>query len=151
MARRRVGNRATERPFRLDPLTHFDASRNLAALATELVSRGQDIAAGELVWGAIVHAVSAADPAHEIQPPDRFGNHHQSPNTMSTFSNAVRRIRERPLSETQITTCLNNGQQMLHNHFYHLNLTPQELRFRVRLGAAYALLLTRAAARTLGQ
>lgn len=70
---------------------------------------------------------------------------------MTTFSNAVQRIRERPLSETQITTCLNNGQQMLHNHFYHLNLTPQELRFRVRLGAAYAQLLIRAAARALGQ
>ena len=135
----------------MDALTHLEASRNLAALATELVSRGQDIAAGELVWGAIVHAVSAADPAHEIQPPDRFGNHHQSPNTMATFSNAVRRIRERPLSETQISTCLNNGQQALHNHFYHLNLTPQELRFRVRFGAAYALLLTRVAARALGQ
>ena len=135
----------------MDALTHFDASRNLAALATELVSRGQDIAAGELVWGAIVHAVSAADPAHEIQLPDRFGNHHQSPNTMATFPNAVRRIRERPLSETQITNCLNNGQQMLHNHFYHLNLNPQELRFRFRLGAFYAMLLMRAAARALGQ
>ena len=135
----------------MDALAHLDASRNLAALATELVSRGQAIAAGELVWGAIVHAVSAADPAHEIQPPDRFGNHHQAPNTMAAFSNAVRRIRERPLSETQITTCLNNGQQMLHNHFYHLNLTPQELRFRVRFGASYALLLIRVAARALGQ
>ena len=40
---------------------------------------------------------------------------------------------------------------MLHNHFYHLNLTPQEFRFRVRLGAAYSQLLIRAAARALGQ
>ncbi|MDE2788198.1 MAG: hypothetical protein OXL37_16280 [Chloroflexota bacterium] len=93
----------------MDAITHFEASRNLATLATELVSRGQEIAAGELVWGAIVHAVSAADPAHEIQPPDRFSNPHQAPNTMATFSNAVRRIGEHPLSETQITTRLNNG------------------------------------------
>ena len=41
---------------------HFDTSRSLSTLAAELFSRGQDIAAGELVWGAIVHAVSAADP-----------------------------------------------------------------------------------------
>ena len=135
----------------MDPLTHLNSSRNLTALAEELSNRRQYVAAGELVWGAIVHAVSAADPDHEVQPQDRFRNPHQAPNTMSTFSDAVRRIAERPLSETQTNICLNNGQQMLHNHFYHLNLTPQELRFRVRLGAFYALLLTRAAARALGQ
>ena len=135
----------------MDALTHLNASRNLTALVEELSNHGHYVAAGELVWGAIVHAVSAADPDHEVQPQDRFRNPHQAPNTMATFSNAVRRIAGRPLSDRQIATCLNNGQQMLHNHFYHLNLTPQELRFRVRLGAAYALLLTRVAARTLGQ
>lgn len=70
----------------MDVLTHFDASRSLAALAMELVHHGQDIAAGELVWGAIVHAVSAADPDHESQPSDRFGNTHQAPNTNASFS-----------------------------------------------------------------
>ncbi len=135
----------------MDSLTHLNASRSMAALATELSNRGQYATAGELVWGAIVHAVSAADPDHEIQPTDRFGNSHQAPNTMATFSNAIHRIRGRPLSETQIAFCLSNGQQRLHNHFYHLNLTPQELRFRVRVGASYALLFIRIAARALGQ
>ena len=135
----------------MDPLTHLSESRNLTELAAELSSRGQYLAAGELLWGALVHAVSAADPDHEIQPPDRFGNHHQAPNTMAAFSNAVRRIRERPLSETQIRACLNNGQQLLHNHFYHLSLSPQEIRYRVRVGAFYTQLLIRSAARVLGQ
>ena len=135
----------------MDTLTHLSESRNLAALAEELSNRGQYIAAGELAWGAIVHAVSAADPDHESQPQDRFRNSHQAPNTMIAFSDAVRRIRGTPLSETQIAFCLSNGQQKLHNHFYHLNLTPQELRFRVRVGISYALMFIRVAARELGQ
>ena len=130
---------------------HLNASRDLAALAAELANRGQYITAGELVWGAIVHAVSAADPDHEIQPPDRFRNPHQAPNTMATFPNAVRRIAGSPLSETQITTCLDIGQQRLHNHFYHLNLTTQQLQAYIVLGTTYAQVLIRVAARALGQ
>ena len=135
----------------MDPLTHLDTARNLTALAAELFSRGQYLAAGELVWGATVHAVSAADPDHEIQPADRFGNLHQAPNTGATFTNAVRRIKERPLSEGQITYCLNNGQQGLHNHFYHLNLTSQQIQDNFVSGATYAQLFISAAARALGQ
>ena len=135
----------------MDALTHLNASRDLAALAEELFDRGQYVAAGELTWGAIVHAVSAADPGHESQHPDRFRNPHQAPNTMATFSNAVRRIREHPLSERQIADCLEIGQQRLHNHFYHLNLTTQQLQAHIVLGAAYAQLLIRAANRALGQ
>ena len=135
----------------MDALTHFNTSRSLTALAAELFDRGQYVAAGELTWGAIVHAASAADPDHEVQPPDRFGNPHRAPNTNASFPNAVRRIRGRPLSESQIADCLNNGQQLLHNHFYHLNLTAQQLQDQIAIGNAYALLLIRAANRALGQ
>ena len=135
----------------MDALTHLNASLSLTALAEELFHRGQYAAAGELIWGSIVHAVSAADPDHEIQPPDRFGNHHRAPNTNTTFSDAALRIRERPLSESQIADCLNIGQQLLHNHFYHLNLTSQQLQEQIAIGNAYALLLIRAANLALGQ
>ncbi len=135
----------------MDPLTHLSASRDLTTLAAELFGRGRHLAAGELVWGATVHAVSAADPDHEIQPPDRFGNSHQAPNTGATFTNAVRHIKELPISEGQITYCLNNGQQGLHNHFYHLNLTTPELQNRIVISAAYAQLFISAAACALGQ
>ena len=135
----------------MDPLTHLNASRDLTTLASELFSRGQDLAAGELIWGAIVHAASAADPDYEIQPSDRFSNTHQAPNTNATFASAVRRIGERPLSENQISFCLNIGQQGLHNHFYHLNLTSQQLQGHIVIGVAYAQLLIRAAARAPGQ
>ena len=135
----------------MDALTHLNASRNLTALASDLINRGQYLAAGELVWGSIVHAVSAADPDHDIQPPDRFGNPHRAPSTNATFPNAVRRIRERPLSESQIADCLNIGQQLLHNHFYHLNLRTRQLQDQIAIGNAYAQLLIRAATRALGQ
>ena len=130
---------------------HLNASRDLTTLAAELFSRGQYLAAGELVWGAIVHAASAADPDHEIQSPDRFGNLHQAPNTNATFPNAVRRISEHPLSETQITICMNIGQQGLHNHFYHLNMTSQQIQGHIVIGVAYAQLLMRVAGRAIGQ
>ena len=55
------------------------------------------------------------------------------------------------MSERQINICLNNGQQLLHNHFYHINLTTQQLQGQIAIGSAYALLLIRAAARSLGQ
>ena len=135
----------------MDALTHLNTSRNLMALSAELFDRGQYAVAGELIWGAIVHAVSSADPDHEIQPPDRFRNPHQAPNTMATFPNAVRRIAESPLSEAQITTCLDIGQQRLHNHFYHLNLTTQQLQAHIILGTTYAQMLIQAAARALGR
>ena len=135
----------------MDALTHLNASLDLATLATELFDRGHFAAAGELVWGSIVHAASAADPDHEVQPSDRFGNRHRAPNTSLTFSSAVHRIRYRPLSESQIADCLNIGQQLLHNHFYHLNLTTQQLQSHIVLGTTYAQVLIHAANRALGQ
>ncbi|MCE2500895.1 MAG: hypothetical protein J4G13_08545 [Dehalococcoidia bacterium] len=129
----------------MDALTHLNESRNLTALAAELFNRGQYLAAGEFVWGAIVHAVAAADPDHEMQPPDRFGNPHLAPNTSATFSSAIRRITGLTFSEGQIASCLYNGQQQLHNHFYHLNLTPQDLQHSIGVATAYAQLLMRAA------
>ena len=135
----------------MDALTHLNESRNLTALSAEFFGRGQYLAAGELVWGAIVHAVSAADPDHEIQPPDRFDNPHRSPNTGATFSDAIRRITGLTLSEGQINSCLYYGQQRLHNHFYHLNLTPQELQYSIGIATAYARLFIRTADRALSQ
>ncbi len=69
----------------MDALTHLNESRNLTALAAELFNLGQYLAAGEFVWGVIVHAVSAADPDHEMQPPDRFGNPHLAPQYQRHF------------------------------------------------------------------
>lgn len=127
----------------MDRLTHLNESRNLIQLATQLRSQGQLLGAAEFIWGATVHAVSAADHEHEQQPPDRFDNPHQSPNTKATFLQAALRIRNRPLSETQIKQCLDNGQRRLHNHFYHLNLPADELPEYIAIGLGYAQVIIR--------
>lgn len=127
----------------MDRLTHLNESRNLIRLATQLRAEGQLLGAAEFIWDATVHAVSAADPEHEQQPPDRFGNPHQSPNTNATFLQAALRISRQPLSETQIRHCLDNGQRRLHNHFYHLNLPSDELPEYIVIGAAYAQAILR--------
>ena len=121
----------------MDRQAHLKAARNLAAWATTLHTEGEYLGAGELIWGATVHAVSAADPEHEAQPPDRHGNPHQAPNTSVTFTLAARRIIGSPFTERDIALCLDNGQRGLHNHFYHLTNSEQNLRRNIAVGAIY--------------
>ena len=121
----------------MDCQAHLKAARNLAARAATLNAGGEYLIAGELIWGATVHAVSAADPEHEAQPPDRHGNPHQAPNTSVTFTLAARRIIGSPFTERDIAQCLDNGQRGLHNHFYHLTNSEQSLQRSISDGAAY--------------
>ena len=121
----------------MDRHAHLKAVCNLAAWATTLNAGGEYLIAGELIWGATVHAVSAADPEHETQPPDRQGNPHQAPNTSVTFTLAACRIIRSPFTEYQIAQCLNIGQRELHNHFYHLTNSEQDLRRSIAVGAIY--------------
>ena len=133
----------------MDLQSHLNEARSLIALATAEQARGQNLAAGELVWGATVHAVSAADPDHETQPPDRFGNRHEAPITFQSFIAAAIRIVPPLLTERQIRQCVSNGQRQLHNHFYHLNLPPSHLRRRTDIGIAFAQQILQAAAQSL--
>ena len=67
---------------------------------------------GELIWGVLVHALSAADPSHENQPPDRFGNPHQAPAGADAFRQAIRRAPNLALGEArmEILPCLGTAQ-----------------------------------------
>ena len=121
----------------MDRQAHLKEARNLAARAATLNAGGEYLIAGELIWGATVHAVSAADPEHEAQPPDRHGNPHQAPNTSVTFTLAARRIIGSPFTERDIAQCLDNGQRGLHNHFYHLTNSEQGLQRSISDGTAY--------------
>ena len=121
----------------MDRQAHLRAARSLAAWATTLHTEGEYLGAGELIWGATVHAVSAADPEHEAQFSDRYSNPHQAPNTKATFTAAARRIIGSPFTEDQIAQCLNIGQRELHNHFYHLTNSEQNLRRNSAVGAIY--------------
>ena len=133
----------------MDRQRHLNEARNLFNLAIAIQTQGQRLAAGELIWGATVHAVSAADPDHEAQPPDRFSNSHEAPIIYQSFIDAAQRIVPPLLTERQIRQCVFNGQRKLHNHFYHLNLPPSHLRRRTAIGIVYAEQILRAAAQSL--
>ena len=133
----------------MDRQRHLNEARNLFNLAIAIQSQGQRIAAAELTWGATVHAVSAADPAHETQPPDRFRNSHEAPVNYHTLIAAAKRIVPPVLTERQIRQCVFNGQRKLHNHFYHLNLPPSHLRRRTAIGIVYAEQILQAATQSL--
>lgn len=133
----------------MDRQNHLNEARSLIALAIVEQARGQNLAAGELVWGATVQAVSAADPDHETQPPDRFGNSHEAPVTYQSFIAAAIRIVHLLLTERQIRQCVFNGQRKLHNHFYHLNLPPSHLRRRTDIGIAFAQQILQSAGQSL--
>ena len=133
----------------MDRQRHLNEARSLIALAVAEQTRGQNLAACELVWGSTVHAVSAADPAHETQPPDRFGNSHEAPITYQTFTGAAKRIVPAPLTQRRMGQCFQNGQRKLHNHFYHLNLPPSHLRRRTDIGIALAQQIVQAATQSL--
>ena len=133
----------------MDRQSHLNEARSIIALAIAGQGRSQHLAACELVWSATVHAVSAADPSHETQPPDRFGNSHQAPIIYQSFIDAAQRIVHPILTERQIRHCVLNGQRKLHNHFYHLNLPPSHLRRRTDIGLAFAQQIVQSAAQSL--
>lgn len=109
---------------------HLTAAYIDLQIVAYLANHGQLRQAGELCWGSIVHAVSAADPGHEIQPPDRHHNSHPAPCVRPDFDAAVRRILNSSvpaLPPADYSRALHAGQRILHNHFYHLNLRPAQL------------------------
>lgn len=87
-------------------------------------------AAGEIVWGATVHAMSAADSEHGT-------GEHRAPNTARRFEAAANRIANDDLTVLDLRDCLDNNQRSLHNHFYHGNLTEPTLRNRLTMGFSY--------------
>lgn len=125
----------------MDPATHLGKARDYLNRCVEMASQGHYAEAGELAWGAEVQAVSAADPEHGQPDQDRFRNPHHTPNTYQAFIEATRRIPSRPLSESEIIDCAVNGQKLLHNHFYHLDLPEDNLPHRVARAVRYAQVL----------
>ena len=133
----------------MDRQRHLNEARSLIEQSIADQANGRIVSAAELTWGATVHAVSAADPDHETQPSDRFGNSHEAPIIYQSFIDAAQRIVHPILTERQIRHCVFNGQRKLHNHFYHLNLPPSHLRRRTDIGIAFAQQILQAATRSL--
>lgn len=99
-------------------------------------------AAGEIVWGATVHAMSAADPEHGA-------GEHRAPNTARRFTDAARRIANDKLTTSDLLDCLANNQGGLHNHYYHGNLSDQTLYGCLTMGFDYLIRLMQVAAMNL--
>ena len=119
---------------------HLQKAESLIELANRLRSEpGRGDAAGEIIWGATVHAMSAADPA-------RGTGEHTAPNTARRFMAAANRIATAELPVSDLTDFLDNNQAGRHNHFYHGNLTVWELQDRLAMGFKYLGRLLQAAA-----
>lgn len=100
---------------------HLEKAESLSELAANLRDElaAYDVA-GEIVWGATVHAMSAADPQHEA-------GEHRAPNTARRFNAVANRIANADLTIADLQACLENNQRSLHNHFYHGDLSEQDL------------------------
>ena len=122
---------------------HLEKAERLMELAARLHNEpGRNDAAGEIVWGATVHAMSAADPEHGT-------GEHRAPNTARRFEAAANRIANDDLTVLVLQECLDNNQKSLHNHFYHGNLTEPVLRNRLTMGFSFLSQLMQAAAANL--
>lgn len=106
--------------------------------AVDARDAGDLIGAGEFVWLAVVHAISAADPDHELPNPDAFQNPHPAPNTERTYNLAKIRITTPAFSRSDFERCLHITQRQLHNNAYHLTLSRTDLVTYIRTGLDYA-------------
>lgn len=95
---------------------HLQSARDLlvAAAALDIMPR-QSQAVAEMIWGATVAAMSAADPEHGV-------SHHFAPNQRWSFRQAAQRIANADLTASELERCLDNNQRTLHTHFYHGDL-----------------------------
>ena len=100
---------------------HLETAARLNELAVRLCDESAAYdAAGEIVWGATVHAMSAADPEHGTGA-------HRAPNTARRFEAAANRVANDALTMLDLQACLANNQRSLHNHFYHGDLSEPDL------------------------
>ena len=94
---------------------------------------GHRAVAAEMVWGATVHALSAADPQHETtltQP----NVSHDAPNQRRTFLQAANRVANSNLPYSTLVACLDHNQGKLHTYFYHINLSNADLTASISVG-----------------
>ena len=125
---------------------HLSRAEALLRLVAQLAQDAdQQAAAAEMVWGATVHALSAADPSHETESPNNWetvqGLPHNSPNSKRTFEQAADRADSVYLSKSILSACRVNNQEVLHTHFYHGNLSNSDLTVSMGVGTAYVQMI----------
>lgn len=129
----------------MDCLRHFYELDEMLRRAARAYQTQDCTAAGEFIWGAVVHGLSAADPYHETVPaPSRQPhNTHAAPYTGTHFYDAAQRVHQNSpnrlaFSPQDAQRCLTSGQQRLHNNFYHANIADSELLRHIAIARIYA-------------
>ena len=115
---------------------HLAEAEAMLNLANQLAQGPERAAAAEMVWGATVHALSAADPQHETtltQP----NVSHDAPNQRRTFLQAANRVANSNLPYSTLLACLDENQGKLHTYFYHINLSDADLTVSTSLGITH--------------
>lgn len=122
---------------------HLQSARDFltAAAVLDTMPR-QSQAVAEMVWGATVAAMSAADPEHNI-------SHHFAPNQQWSFRQVARRIANSSLTLPELEQCMDNNQKVLHTYFYHGDAHPTGLRRGLSEGTAYVARIIATAERSL--
>ena len=102
----------------------------------------QSQAVSEMVWGATVAAMSAADPEHAV-------SHHFAPNQQWSFRQAAQRIANSRLTLSDLEGCLDNNQKVLHTYFYHGDVAMIFLQQSIDSGLDYVYEIIATAERSL--
>lgn len=97
------------------------------------------IMAGELVWGAVVHALHAVGHAASIRP--------QHPTKNNGMINILRTIDAQADVQDALEGGLRRAQRRLHNNFYTARLSEAQLADEIAGGVAFVGLLLEIAGR----
>ena len=117
----------------MDRSQHLQSARDfLAALAALETMPRQSQAVAEMIWGATVAAMSAADPEYAV-------SRHFAPNQQWSFRQSAQRIANPGLAQSQLEHCLDNNQKLLHTHFYHGDLAIGVFQQSRREGLAFGI------------
>ena len=112
---------------------HVAAARTFLSAAEILSESGMGMAAAEMVWGAAVQAIDAAN--HRIMATSRHAG----------VNRDRRRVVERIGRAHEVYEELVRGfgvaANWLHNHFYTGRLSPEVLEENMRLGVSFARLM----------
>ena len=118
---------------------HVATSEMLLSAAEPLArNRRTALAAGELVWGAAVHALSAV----EAHPTER----HRQPRTRNQFLRIIEDIGDGYQYHEDLVVGLGVTQRKLHDHFYTGRFSDEELAESISKGTAFVRQLLQIAA-----
>ena len=108
---------------------HIAAARMFLSAAEILSGLGMGMAAAEMVWGASVHAIDAAN--HRMIATRHAGNNRDR-------RRILERLERAHGAEGELVSGFRAVSSKLHNHFYTGNLSSERLEQEMRNGMLFA-------------